>query len=206
MFLLPLRILDSPTPHCREAIPSSQTSTSPSRRSPLGHWIPENMGFEKKKGLAGAGSASLKERDCHLYHCTVLSSKTLAGASVMSLGSWGEARTRELFLRLSEHWGPFTSHFCSLSDEGVEKKRPQLEVSMWNRCASSMHWMASEKTWGEACFSLNYWDGLHTQNAEVHFVRISLIHYHSFYCVFLFWIDGLFMLVSYVFNLQFDDF
>lgn len=53
-------------------------------------------------------------------------------------------------------------HSCLISACSLMEGRKRRGHNEWNRCASSMQWMASKKVWGEACFSLNYWDGLHT--------------------------------------------
>ncbi len=96
VFLLPLRVLDSPTPHCREAIPSSQTSTSPSRWSLSGHWFRKIWDL-KEKGL-GRGGECIPERAglpfVSLY--SPLFKDTRWRFSDES-GKLGEARTRDLF-------------------------------------------------------------------------------------------------------------
>lgn len=77
-------------------------------------------------------------------------------------------------------------HSCLISACSLMEGRKRRGHNEWNRCASSMQWMASKKVWGEACFSRNYWDGFHTSPLRQNVIKKTANH--SFYCVFLFWI------------------
>lgn len=208
MFLLPSRIFDSPTPHSREAIPSSQTST-PNMPVPVRPLNSGKYGIWKEKGL-GRGGEHIPER---------------AGLPFVSLYSPLFKDTRwplqwcvwEVGGRLEQEscfYGSLNTrvHSCLISACSLMEGRKRRGHNEWNRCASSMQWMASKKVWGEACFSLNYWDGFHTSPLRQNFIKktcksFSIPVLNILWCFnSTFKSMGLFILVSHIFIMQFNDF